>query len=949
MRLPSDDTSSSPIPHVLVAFDSSNTSHHVTFAGREYFKAGHEEREGMPVNGDIAWIPESVVQSQIAYASSATDSRKRKHDQPVPASASSSRDPGPGRADRKTPSAPSYIPRNHKLIVAELPDPLKPYDPAPSSEPFRSLEQARGQLRKGDAVFLGESSLPAQFVRFRADDLVLRVFSRFNGTGPLPGQVSGLRGEDVEPGCAAITMVDLRTVEPEPKEPKTLHVIRGTAVRHAGLDYPTAQQLPYWLTQNVTLRNAAIGQAVLLNVDTKRHRVELASPHWSIDLAYLGSRLTAPAVARRAQDAVDRWALRSIGLRGKDLGDLKSYIGGFLGTTPEPKRQKPAVGTTLPPVPGPVTVTRVQPPAYGIGWQNSWYRGEDGIYHYAVVLEDAEIAVSRNTVPRELPSNLVPHNGAPLRRAALIGPFRSEDCYHVLWDRKFVVAYWGRKRTTVVDIEPRPRRGGESSIPRLRPVRDAKYRTYRLDRAFSVPIPPKQGQLLACLHAHAGDTAKFVGIAGSFRVRQTTVRDGIGYVAIERTHLPPDLLRHCVSDPTQGGGDPDEVWISLDRIGATFPPGHDRYRYDDGARQDAYVVSRAGEKIPVHLLYSSDRDHGTASEFHVYLASHEPVPWFAGYEYKNFPTDPPTSFRHIYAMPFELASLRYGNPNPACPPLLSHLGGLQRGAKILVAGHEATFLFLFPINKFVAARRHFVHQPWVRRDEVRAHLVDLLLKGIGTDDESANTVLVQTSEEIPELARICRARLYNCREVFKGEGSPITSDHFYLIPETSTELRATPGSHPALTRQVDFTTATESGFDPSPEDEDDSEPTTAPTGPATTTAPTGPATVTAPATQGPALPQQFVHAVNLPYMEGAPAILHVKTGTGVGDDTHSLLPDPVFFAGRKFIAREEHVVLVVPAGASPLTHAFLKSHEEVRVEPHENGDIYYAIKAGQTE
>ncbi len=65
----------------LVTFDSSSSSHNVSFAGRMFGKASVEDREGMQVSGDTAWIPADVVRSQIRYSSGPSSSRKRSSPQ----------------------------------------------------------------------------------------------------------------------------------------------------------------------------------------------------------------------------------------------------------------------------------------------------------------------------------------------------------------------------------------------------------------------------------------------------------------------------------------------------------------------------------------------------------------------------------------------------------------------------------------------------------------------------------------------------------------------------------------------------------------------------------------------------------------------------------------------------------------------------------------------------
>lgn len=626
--------------------------------------------------------------------------------------------------------------------------------PAPKMRPgaaIKTARQAHEQLQPGDILSINGQS--AEFVRFHRGRLVVRPTADTKGQLPKDPPPDKLRLtdqalEDFVPRAVGETTVDI-----------TKRQVFLTSV-----DIPTADELPRLIGQSVMLRTSAIKEATLLKVDLKRNLVLLGSPEWSTDLAFLGSQILSDnSTALASRDSVTQSALRAI--KHKIGGDLVQHIGHLAYDAP----------------------TVFERPFWSDGPKfrspKSWYQDSDGLYHYAVPLNAAAIAM--------------PAGGCCIRPAPRnSGPQLPDHGIAVQWDR---LIYHGLLRgdRRVMLMGEAADSESINGLPPMSPAEELfvyRYGSAALvgDPFFDMPLPPHQERLIACMRARDGDTVKFQGVEKEFVVRQATVQRGVGYVGLQVDDgLPAELERHRTPLPS-ADWDSSLYWISLAEIDAHFSePWPATMSFDEERMLDAQVISPQGDKLNVFVASCSKKEPpyftGTIDTFQ--LKSNDPIPWLEAFSCTALP---PFPFSHRYDCPADFAGLRFGKFDPHHPDMVPEavLIEMKPGTPIQIAGRPARMLASIGATK--DDDEDDVNSRWI--SELKSVLEDAGVKYL---DET--WYLVGTDEADKTLAELCHIESGMTIPSPRRHDSPITTNHYYVISGDDADFRYPPraGVQPA--------------------------------------------------------------------------------------------------------------------------------------------------------
>jgi hypothetical protein len=676
-------SSGSPVEeHYLVRLDYSTSERALTIGGVHYERATSEERKGLTGSGEFIWMPartwssaqqhgrlpasdvrlpefQSVV-SQVQRRLSEMQRRSSESDVRIlelqrvlstlraliaarqPKAVSGFTGLGKRKEpdqDTKASDSSSSAPPNGAWIEESGYLKLSPRHQAR----IGSVSDARVLLSEGDILLLGTGQVQAQFLRFRRDDLVVRILDKDK---PLADDqmLPQNEGRKLKEGEVAVSLTD-RVIPDESLSTKLRAgqlSIKGVAVRlfarpvsqnEPFLKLPLLKDLPRFIGQVMCIAgDGVVGKiaATLLNVDLERQLVAVRTKHPHSQFDHLGRlHLLEDPAFKLGMFRYAALAAGRAGLLAEHTRNIGEFILGETGRLPST----------------PAGRHRLDEPS-------SWFKEPCGTFVYVLPLDQVKIATGLLQKPSDTD---------PSARTLLPDGQRG-----VMWDR-LVVGTSGYCR----DVDQR--------VPAIEVITAGMESTSDssglppchgdlIDPIFGY-LPPKQETLMGCWYARRGDVV-WVGADNpiALRIEGAAVWNGIGHLFVKSdTAIPPPLQPHVVR--TRRLDQKGMIGIQLEHIDATFGSWPSDLDYDH-ALKDARVISRQGKAVDAFIVQRQSGDEfDPENHGWIDIVSHEEIPWLKPYAIK--PVGPTTFKFHYGELPAVDCGVRLGNFVPGRPDLLS--------------------------------------------------------------------------------------------------------------------------------------------------------------------------------------------------------------------------------------------------------------------------------------
>jgi hypothetical protein len=392
-----------------------------------------------------------------------------------------------------------------------------------------SLSDARFLLSEGDIVLLGTAQIEAEFLRFRGDELVVRILHKSQSLANDQMLPQG-EGRELMGGEVAVSLTD--RVIPDKSRDTSLgpgqRSIKGVAVRLAArpvsnhwpfMKLLLPRDLPGFIGRMVCIGGEdVVGRipARLLNVDLTRQLVAVLTDHYHSDFERLGYH-----------HLLSKYIETRVSLRVPVLG----------GRIPDTEAAPPARRVST-------WVKRRRLDA-----TSSWFKERRGTFVFVLPLDQVKIATGLR----------INSSGTDLSVEAQL---QTGD-RAVMWDRLVEGTSNPVKNDSTFRIRViRPQSNiDSSSLP------PSQYGL--IDPIFGF-LPPKQETLLGCLDAQPGDVVR-LGAENPIplRIAEARVINGIGFIYVTKDQvIPPGLEPHVFrSEFLDSKG---MIGIRLHAIKATF-------------------------------------------------------------------------------------------------------------------------------------------------------------------------------------------------------------------------------------------------------------------------------------------------------------------------------------------------------------------------------------------